>query len=44
MFDKAFRQRGIQQMIFTSVEAEENDVSGLFGSPQRERLHGSSTD
>src|SRR3984957_19782846 len=44
VFDKAFRQRGIQQMNFTSVEGEEKMFPDYSVLPQSERLHGSSTD
>jgi hypothetical protein len=44
VFDKAFHQRGIRQMIFTSVEGEEKLFPDYSILPQSERLHGKSTD
>ena len=43
-FDKAFHQRGIQQMIFTSAEGEEKLFPDYSILPQRERLHGKTDD
>ena len=43
-FDKAFHQRGIQQMIFSSVEGEEKIFPDYSILPQTERLHGKSND
>jgi hexosaminidase len=43
-FDRAFHQRGIQQMIYTSTEDEENLFPDYFILPQSERLHGKSND
>ncbi len=43
-FDKAFHQRGIRQMIYTSTEGEENLFPDYFILPQSERLHGKSSD
>lgn len=42
-FDRAFRQQGIQQMIFTSVEGEEKLFPAYSILPQSERLHPNST-
>jgi hexosaminidase len=44
VFDKAFHQRGIQQMIFTSVAGEEKLFPDYSVLAQGERLHGASTD
>ena len=38
-FDKAFHQRGIQQMIYTSTEGEEYLFPNYFVLPRSERLH-----
>ena len=43
-FDKAFHQRGIKQMIYTSTEGEENLFPDYFILPQSQRLHGPSND
>ncbi len=40
-FDKAFHQRGIRQMIYTSTEGEENLFPDYFVLPPSERLHSS---
>ena len=44
VFDKAFHQHGIQQMIYTSVEGEEKLFPDYSILPRSERLHGDSTD
>ena len=38
-FDKAFHQRGIQQMIFTSTDGAEDLFPNYFILPQRRHLH-----
>ncbi|MGO8719676.1 MAG: glycoside hydrolase family 20 zincin-like fold domain-containing protein [Acidobacteriaceae bacterium] len=38
-FDKAYHQRGIRQMIYTSNEGEENLFPDYIMLPQSERLH-----
>lgn len=43
-YDKAFHQRGIRQMIFTSTEGEEKLFPDYFILPRSERLHGASND
>ncbi|MGB8480890.1 MAG: glycoside hydrolase family 20 zincin-like fold domain-containing protein [Acidobacteriaceae bacterium] len=43
-YDKAFHQRGIRQMIFTSTEGEEKLFPDYFILPQSDRLHGASND
>jgi hexosaminidase len=43
-YDKAFHQRGIRQMIFTSTEGEEKLFPDYFILPNSERLHGASND
>ncbi len=43
-FDKAFRQRGIRQMIFTSVEGEENLFPDYFLLPPGSRRVPGATD
>ena len=40
VFDKAFHQHGIQQMIFTSVEGEEKMFPDYSILPRSERVHG----
>jgi hexosaminidase len=40
VFDKAFHQHGIQQMIFTSVEGEEKLFPDYSILPKSERVHG----
>jgi hexosaminidase len=40
VFDKAFHQHGIQQMIFTSVEGEEKLFPDYSILPRSERVHG----
>lgn len=43
-YDRAFHQRGIRQMIFTSNEGEENLFPDYFILPKADRLHGPSND
>jgi hexosaminidase len=43
-YDKAFDQRGIRQMIFTSTEGEEKLFPDYFILPKSDRLHGASND
>lgn len=43
-YDKAFHQRGIRQMIFTSTEGEEKLFPDYFILPKSDRLHGASND
>ena len=43
-YDKAFKQRGIRQMIFTSTAGEEMMFPNYFLLPQKNRLHGESHD
>ncbi len=43
-YDKAFHQRGIRQMVFTSTEGEEKLFPDYFILPNSERLHGASSD
>jgi hexosaminidase len=44
VYDKAFHQRGIRQMIFTSTEGEEKLFPDYFILPKNDRLHGASND
>ena len=44
VFDRAFHQQGIRQMIFTSSEGEENMFPDYFILPRKDRLHGPTTD
>lgn len=43
-YDKAFHQRGIRQMIFTSTEGEEKLFPDYFIFPKSDRLHVASND
>jgi hexosaminidase len=43
-YDKAFKQQGIRQMIFTSTAGEEMMFPNYFLLPQKDRLHGDSHD